>query len=104
MIIFPDALFDKYTEGYDIINYMVPAKYNNGINRFRSDLMNGVDVRSLIDSGGGKVVIVFDINEKGEKENIHLEEEIIKALTILLYKELRILKENGLLNGTWNSG
>jgi hypothetical protein len=61
--------------------------------------------RSLIDSGGGKVVIIFDINEKGEKENIHLEEEMeIKALTILLYKELRILKENGLLNGTWNSG
>lgn len=76
MIIFPDALFDKYTEGYDIINYMVPAKYNNGINRFRSDLMNGIDVRSLIDSGGGKAVILFDINEKGEKENIHLEEEI----------------------------
>jgi hypothetical protein len=31
MIIFPDALFDKYTEGYDIINYMVQPNIIMGL-------------------------------------------------------------------------
>ncbi|MEH7890170.1 energy transducer TonB [Elizabethkingia meningoseptica] len=75
ILIFPDALFDKYSNGYDVLNYMSPPNYKGGINKFRVDFMSNVSSRISSVSGGGKVLVAFDVNEKGEIENIRLDEK-----------------------------
>lgn len=66
MIIFPDALFDKYTEGYDAVNYYgPPAEFPGGVGAFRKKFMLNTNVRGFDWNQKATLVMYFTIDENG---------------------------------------
>ncbi|MFP3592229.1 energy transducer TonB [Chryseobacterium sp. SIMBA_038] len=74
-MIFPDYLFEKYKEDYDIKDYYkLPEFIDGGINGFRQKLTK-VFNSSAIKSGYFQVVVTFEIDENGNMEKPYLTKE-----------------------------
>ncbi|MET3537755.1 energy transducer TonB [Chryseobacterium limigenitum] len=79
-IIFPDALFDKYKEGYLPQNFEERAGFDKkdglpgGINSFRAEVVRNVDLRGFKWSEPFKLVVTFVVNREGKIEQLKLDE------------------------------
>lgn len=72
--IFPDALFDKYKEGY--VLQSTDALFEgskDGINKFRSVLVKKIDISGFQWKEAFKLVSTFVVNKEGTIEDIKLE-------------------------------
>lgn len=74
--IYPDALFDKYQEGYKPDNFAESAEFPGGIEKFREEVIKRIDVSDYYVKGKGKVTVKvrFVVSEKGIIEEIALAE------------------------------
>lgn len=72
-LIFPDDLFDNYTEGYDSASRFSIPQFQGGLNRFRAMAANRINIAAL---GRGKqsAVAVFTVNEQGKITDVTVEE------------------------------
>lgn len=75
MIIFPDALFDKYVEGYNEEQYWVDAEFPGGLDAFRKEFSSNVNVRGFSLNQTYKIILYFSVNEQGEALNFRLNQK-----------------------------
>jgi len=74
--IFPDYLFEKYKEGYDIKDFRKPAEYQDGgLNGFRKKIANSFDMAAVNEAGYHQVLISFVVDENGIMGKPYLEQE-----------------------------
>ncbi|RBI89291.1 energy transducer TonB [Elizabethkingia miricola] len=89
MIIFPDALFDKYTEGYDAVKYFgPPAEFPGGIEAFRNKFSRNVNANGFKWDQRVQLVMYFKVDENGNaidfrmdpsSGNVAFDEMLIKS-------------------------
>lgn len=78
--IFPDALFDKYHQGYLPQNFEQIAAFGKkdglpgGVNAFRSEVAKNVDLSGFIWKQPFKLVVTFVVNREGKMEQLKLDE------------------------------
>lgn len=86
--IFPDALFENYTDGYSPEKFFKIPEFKGGIKAFRNEVMNRVDPSGFQVKGSGKVTVVakISIDEKGKMEKVVLE----KSSGLLQYDDMII--------------
>ncbi|MBK1894932.1 energy transducer TonB [Chryseobacterium paridis] len=79
-IIFPDALFDKYKEGYVAENFEEIAGFGKkegmpgGINAFRAEVVKNIDLRGFVWNKAFQLVVTFVINREGKLVDLQLVE------------------------------
>lgn len=79
-IIFPDALFAGYKEGYLPQNFIEETVFGKeeglpgGINNFRNEVVRHVDLRGFEWNQPFRLVVVFVVNKEGKIDQLALEE------------------------------
>lgn len=73
-IVYPDALFDKYKEGYTAKNFAETATFPGGINAFRQEVAKNIDLNGFIWKEPFKLVVRFVVNGEGKLEDVELAE------------------------------
>ncbi|WP_251832517.1 energy transducer TonB [Kaistella pullorum] len=73
-LIYPDAFFENYKDGYSPYNQIVQPEFPGGIDAFRELVNHRTDVSNFYLKGKGKVTVVvqFKINKEGSIENVTL--------------------------------
>lgn len=72
--IYPDALFDKYKEGYIPADFEKMATFPGGMNAFRQEIVKNVDLDGFTWKVPFKLVVKFVVNKEGKLEDIELVE------------------------------
>ncbi|WP_278552959.1 energy transducer TonB [Elizabethkingia bruuniana] len=73
-IIYPNILFENYSEGYDINNYIVDSKFEKGLDYFYKEIQNKAKLRRNWMNDGGKILVNLIIDKNGELNNIFIRE------------------------------
>ncbi|WMC07332.1 MAG: hypothetical protein PQ275_19510 [Elizabethkingia anophelis] len=74
MIIFPDALFDKYVESYDAVNYYgPPAEFPGGVQAFRKKFMQNVNASRFNWNQGATLIMRFTVDESGKTTDFKMD-------------------------------
>lgn len=74
MIIFPDALFDKYVEGYDAVNYYgPPAEFPGGVQAFRKKFMQNVNASRFNWNQEATLIMRFTVDESGKTTDFKMD-------------------------------
>jgi len=73
--IYPDAFFGNFKVGYNAEDLIVYPTFEGGIDAFRKEVMKRTDPQDFYVKGKGKVTVtaLFVLDEKGEMENLKLE-------------------------------
>ena len=73
--IFPDAFFGNFKAGYNAEDLIVLPTFEGGLDAFRKEVMKRTDPQDFYVKGKGKVTVtvLFVLDEKGEMENLKLE-------------------------------
>ncbi|MBP3839816.1 MAG: TonB family protein [Chryseobacterium sp.] len=73
--IYPDAFFNNFKAGYNAEDLIVLPTFEGGIDAFRKEVMKRTDPQDFYVKGKGKVTVtvLFVLDEKGEMENLKLE-------------------------------
>ena len=73
--IYPDAFFNNFKAGYNAEDLIVLPTFEGGIDAFRKEVMKRSDPQDFYVKGKGKVTVtvLFVLDEKGEMENLKLE-------------------------------
>lgn len=79
-IIFPDALFDKYKQGYLPENYTKIVAFGEkggmpgGVNAFRAEVSKNIDLSGFVWDKAFQLVVTFVINREGKLIDLQLVE------------------------------
>ncbi len=71
--VFPDALFEKYKERYDVEDHWVMAVFPGGINAFRNAVAKRINVTGFTASGDVLIVTKFKVLPDGSMSDIVLD-------------------------------
>lgn len=92
-MIYPDDLFEKYTEGYNSSDAYIFPSYEGGINEFRKKVSNAIDLSRFNWKGKFKVVTRFVVERDGTLSNIILEESSgLKEFDEMVIKSIKKIK------------
>lgn len=94
--IFPDAFFGNFKEGYSAYKFSEPARFKDGIQDFRYEVMKRVDPENFYTKGSGPVVVHvrFVVNEEGKMEDIKLDKSSgLKEYDEMILYSLRSIKK-----------
>ncbi|WP_304343750.1 energy transducer TonB [Chryseobacterium koreense] len=76
ILIFPDALFENYYQGYDIGQKFTIPSYGNGVGfvEFRKEVSKRIDMDRFYVKGAGKLKVAasFEIDENGQLNNLEM--------------------------------
>ena len=71
--IFPDDLFERYTEGYNLEND-ITGGLPGGINQFRTEVSKKINLDGFNWEKPFQLAVIFIINKEGKMEDVRLEE------------------------------
>ncbi|MCT4327037.1 energy transducer TonB [Elizabethkingia anophelis] len=98
-IIFPDALFDKYKDGYDSDKYIKTAKFEYGLTYLYTSIQDRLsDIRKLGKMNNrGKAFVKLIISKNGDLEDIYLTESSLENKKV----EEEIVNNIKAIEGSW---
>lgn len=95
--IFPAAFFGNFKDGYSAYKFSEPAKFKEGMQDFRYEVMKRVDPERFYTKGSGPVVVHvrFVVNEEGKMEDIKLDKSSgLKEYDEMILHSVRSVKKN----------